>query len=220
MPQKYKINVNIRTGKEQEFFVFSIATISIFFLYLCAIPLMRACILKLGDSTLVSAAFFSTWGLATLVFLSFSDMPRPKFLAKIDSWREWNIFFAPTLVIVGCAITIKNQVDPQYFTWIDAESFSIYYALLYCAFVPVQEYIARGILLGALLHYIDGRWRVILSILVSSVVYSGLHLYLGLHVSLLVLIPGLCWSWMYYRSTSILLASLSHICCGLVFIYA
>ena len=216
----HQISVIIRPGKEREFFVFSVATLSIFFLYLCAIPVMRGFILKLGDSTLVSAAFFSVWSLATLVFLNFSDVPRPKFFAKINSWRDWHVFLAPTFVIVVCAISLKNQLDPQYFNLISAESYSIFYALLYCAFVPVQEYIARGILLGALLHYIEGRWRVMLSILISSVVYSGLHLYLGLHVSILVLIPGLCWSWMYYRSTSILLVSLSHICCGLAFIYA
>ncbi|MEL6188240.1 MAG: CPBP family intramembrane glutamic endopeptidase, partial [Myxococcota bacterium] len=67
--------------------------------------------------------------------------------------------------------------------------------------------------------YAQGSWGPALSCVVCAGLYASLHLYLGVSIALVVFIPGLLWSYLYYRSRSVLLVSASHLACGLFYLY-
>ena len=66
------------------------------------------------------------------------------------------------------------------------------------------------------MHFLQGSElkRASLSIVVSNLVFSAVHVHIGLAFALLAFIPGLFWGWLFLRTNSWLGASLSHLFLG------
>ncbi|MCY1379099.1 CPBP intramembrane metalloprotease [compost metagenome] len=86
---------------------------------------------------------------------------------------------------------------------------------LYVLLSPVQEFVARGLMQGALTRMLTGRWVPLQAILVSNAVFSISHQHLGLGYALAVFVPGLFWGWLYHRHGSLLGVCVSHAIIGL-----
>jgi membrane protease YdiL (CAAX protease family) len=87
--------------------------------------------------------------------------------------------------------------------------------LLYALLSPVQEFVARGLMQGALSKMLTGTFVPLKSVLVANAVFSISHQHLGLAYSLAVFVPGLFWGWLYHRQGSLLGVSISHVIIGL-----
>jgi hypothetical protein len=88
---------------------------------------------------------------------------------------------------------------------------------LYMSFAPVQEFIVRGTLQSAFERFLIIRHRVIIAILLSNMLFAVFHSHYTPVMSLIVLIPGVIWGWMYSRTKTIVGVSLSHAIVGYYF---
>lgn len=84
--------------------------------------------------------------------------------------------------------------------------FLIYWLIV----TPLQELIARGGLQGPLEIFIPGKYRVFKAILISNLMFSTAHLFMGIPISLMVFVAGLYFGWLYSRHHTLIGVILAH----------
>jgi len=94
--------------------------------------------------------------------------------------------------------------------------------LLYLIHTPVQELVARAGLQGTLQNFIPTppghiNWK---AIVVSNLLYSSAHSYIGFWFCVATFVPGLFWGWMFAKQRSLVGVTVSHIAVGLWAIFA
>jgi CRP-like cAMP-binding protein len=87
-------------------------------------------------------------------------------------------------------------------------------ALMYGAFSPVQEIIARGALQSSFQEFLEGRWRTFWAIVLSNAMFAAFHIHVSTFLALLAMSAGFFWGWLFYRQRSLIGVSISHILVG------
>jgi len=85
---------------------------------------------------------------------------------------------------------------------------------IYVALVPVQEFLARGILQGSLQEFLTGPHVVWKAILISNLLFSTLHVHVSPSFALGTFVPGIFWGWLYSRHRTLIGVIVSHILIG------
>jgi len=86
---------------------------------------------------------------------------------------------------------------------------------LYLLFVPLQEFIVRGVLQGSFQEFMQGRYKIFWSIVLSNLLFSITHLHISLLTTFIVFIPGLFWGWLYSRHRTLVGVIASHLIIGI-----
>jgi PAS domain S-box-containing protein len=86
--------------------------------------------------------------------------------------------------------------------------------LLYIALTPLQEFLARGTLQAPLEQAFTGRYRALRAIVIANLLFSVFHEHLGIAFSIMVLLPGLFWGWLFSRQKTLVGVSISHAIIG------
>ena len=86
----------------------------------------------------------------------------------------------------------------------------ILYALFYIAFVPLQSFLANGVVQSLILDCATMKHKVFVSCATSTVFFASLHLQFDYIYVFIMFVPGACWSYMYARQRSLLGVSISH----------
>lgn len=86
--------------------------------------------------------------------------------------------------------------------------------LFYLLFVPVQELLVRGSLQSSFQIMLVGRHKILLSILLSNLLFTVMHSHISLAFGLVAFIPGLFWGWLYSRHHNLIGVTLSHLILG------
>ena len=63
--------------------------------------------------------------------------------------------------------------------------------------------------------FLTGKYRVLVSILLSNLLFSATHLHVSVKLALLVFPVGVFWGWLYNRHTTVIGIIVSHIIVGL-----
>jgi len=103
------------------------------------------------------------------------------------------------------------------FEKIGSPKFAIIYAgavIVYALFSILQEFISRGILQSSLMGFLHGKYKNTLSIIVTSGVFSAMHVHISAVLALVVFIPSVFWGWLYARQKTLLGPIISHIMVG------
>ncbi|GAE25168.1 CAAX amino terminal protease family protein [Halalkalibacter wakoensis JCM 9140] len=88
--------------------------------------------------------------------------------------------------------------------------------IIYILFSIVQEFIARAGLQSALYKFLPNTKRkVLISIVVSNLLFAMAHSHINIWFALTAFIPGLFWGWMFARQRSIVGVSISHMMIGI-----
>jgi CRP-like cAMP-binding protein len=87
--------------------------------------------------------------------------------------------------------------------------------LAYSVFAPVQEFIARGCFQTSFQNFLMGKYRILIAIVISNLMFSMTHLHISIRFALIAFIPGLFWGWQYARHKNLIGISISHIIIGL-----
>ncbi len=87
--------------------------------------------------------------------------------------------------------------------------------LLYAVGVPLQEFLNRGGLQGALQRFLTGKNKNLLAVLISTLQFSVMHLPISPKLALGVVPLGLFWGWMFLRQRSLFGVTISHIIIGI-----
>ena len=88
-----------------------------------------------------------------------------------------------------------------------------YFAITYVTYqlvAPLQEFIGRGVVQGTLVNILDVRHKGLIAILVTTFLFSALHMTHSLNLSIASFITGLIPGWMYNRHQTIIGVSLAH----------
>jgi membrane protease YdiL (CAAX protease family) len=86
--------------------------------------------------------------------------------------------------------------------------------LAYALFTPIQAFMMHGATQAPLLEFLPTPNRKPLSVLVSSLLFSAVHVEFNIVFALFVFIPGLCWALMFLRQRSLIGVSVSHAIIG------
>jgi CRP-like cAMP-binding protein len=87
--------------------------------------------------------------------------------------------------------------------------------LAYSVFAPVQEFIARGCFQTSFQNFLVGKHRILVSVVISNLMFSMTHLHISTRFALLAFPPGLFWGWQYARHENLTGISISHVIIGL-----
>lgn len=85
---------------------------------------------------------------------------------------------------------------------------------LYLLSTPLQEFIVRGVLQTSLQRTISGRNRITMAIVISNLIFAGMHEPLFWLFPIAVFLPGLMWGWLFARHRTLIGVSLSHLILG------
>lgn len=94
------------------------------------------------------------------------------------------------------------------------------YVTLYSLFSPVQEFVVRGGIQGALQQFLSAgsespttahRW---MANLIANCAFAAVHTHVSISFALMAFAPGVLWGWLYSRQPTILGIAISHILIG------
>ena len=93
--------------------------------------------------------------------------------------------------------------------------FQLIITIVYILFTFVQEFIARGAILGSLLYFLEGRGAYTKAVLLSTLSFTSHHLHLpSFTFAIVVFLPGLFWGIMFIRQRSLVGVTVSHALIG------
>ena len=100
-------------------------------------------------------------------------------------------------------------------------TFYVINILVYSLFVPVQEVITRCGLQSLVREFLYGsdRYRTIVAILVSNLIFAAAHAHLNIGFAMSTFIGGLFWGWLFHRQRSIVGVTISHIMIGVTALF-
>jgi CRP-like cAMP-binding protein len=83
--------------------------------------------------------------------------------------------------------------------------------LLYVLLIaPFQELLARSGLQVPLEHLLTGRYRVLVAILASTLVFMTAHAFISPFIASLVFLPGVYFGWLFYKYKNIIAPTIAH----------
>lgn len=197
------------------------------FVYTSALGVLREFSASGASSTLTTSALLALTALGAAWIMKASGFPATTFGLTLARWQHvlaqsivWSLVFCAAMTL-GKALLL--QWSPAHASlalfqpWVSPAGLSatlLAYGL-YTLLSPLQEFVARGLLQGALTHMLTGRLVPLKAVLVANAVFSISHQHLGLGYALAVFVPGLFWGWLYHRQGSLLGVSVSHVIIGL-----
>ncbi len=84
------------------------------------------------------------------------------------------------------------------------------FSLVYLIFIPIQEFLVRGIFQGCLRNFFIGRYKILLAIVGSNLIFASEHVVKSLIFAAGVFILGLYWGYLYQKQNSLVGVSVSH----------
>lgn len=152
-----------------------------------------------------------------VAYLWWLKKPLSEFGVTLKNWKQsllesgvvtGVLLFFGALALFGFSmkegVSLTSYINSD---WLKLET------LLYIPHSIIQEFIFRGVVLTILLHIFRDH-SVWLPLLISSLLFSFMHIHLGVVAILLTLLMGYLFSWMYLRHKNILGISLAHIILG------
>jgi membrane protease YdiL (CAAX protease family) len=90
---------------------------------------------------------------------------------------------------------------------------------VYIALIPVQEFVARGVLQGSLQEFLTGRHGTLKAILLSNLLFATFHLFVSPYFAMATFLLGIFWGWLYSRQRSLIGVIASHTLIGVWALY-
>lgn len=168
------------------------------------------------------------FGIAAYIRASKSEFPFSVYGLNLNNWKKnirealvWTGIFIIVLVFFKWILTLyvpfyqgKPIIDTtrvQSYSWTTLFVIYIAYSLL----VPVQEFIARGVIQTSLEKLLQSDKGKFMPIFLSNLIFSGLHIHMNFKFAIMTLIPGIMWGVLFARQKSLLGVSISHVIIGL-----
>lgn len=192
-----------------------------------SIPSLREFFHETSNTSYVTIPLLSI--LVATMFISnhWFQFPYSTFGLTLQNWKRAvleGIFF--TIPLMGLLVGLKwfliqNQGVPlfnPYFLFPNPELQTvktwIVFQLFYVLFIPLQELTARGGVQSVLEKFLAGKYKVPLSIGMSSLVFSTFHLFLSGPVGVAAFLAGLYFGWLFSRTHNLLSPVIAHLLIG------
>ena len=212
------------------FFVFIICVSDVYVLLINFIQELK--------KTITNTSYFS-WPVTfiTILFVGYLiirfKLPVENFGLNVRNWKKnllESVIYS-TLIIVAYTLfkwifintvlkgTSSLLFDPKStFVPVSAYNTNTYfsYLIIYILFVPIQEFLVRGVLQSSLYYFLGGpkEKRMWMSIIVSNFLFSIAHLHSSFFYAFLAFLPGIFWGWLFAHQKSLLGVIVSHLLIG------
>jgi len=187
---------------------------------------------RTGVTTIVTVGVLVVYAATLLVMIRRSGYPPETYGLTLRRWPKalaealaWTAAFALVLTLLKrVAVGLSPELARESF-WRLAflrEDLRLILpdALLYGAFAPVQEIVARGALQGSLMVLLSGRFVTTRAILISTLAFTATHLHLSVGFAVVAAVPSVFWGVLFARQRSLLGVSVSHVLLGWFAVYA
>lgn len=200
------------------------------FLYIYALRIITLLKVQVISSTVISIPVLSLFGLSMLVLMKKSGYPWSTYGFTTKRWAKDLLFSllwtAPLLAFTAFLKWAFIELYPGYSHLsvislsgalnhkANAPFLSLVLIGAYLVFVPVQEIIYRGALQTTLEKLLLTKRNILVSILISNLPFSLIHLHLSFILTIVVYFYGLFWGWMYAKQKSLVGCTVSHLLTG------
>ena len=152
-----------------------------------------------------------------LAYLLWLKQPLSEFGVTLNNWKQAvieSVSISLILLILGILALLligksqgKSPADFIRLDWLKIGT------LAYIPHSIIQEFVFRGIVLSTMvrIYRAHSLW---MPLLLSNLVFSFMHMHLGLHAVVLTFMFGYLLSWMYLRHKTIVGISLAHLLLG------
>ena len=197
-------------------------------LYMFALGATSALSDHLPDTTIVTIPILLAFAFGLYVNIKTSIYPASAYGFTTKNWRravkEALIFSIPIAVLIVLVKYTLTKTMPELY---GAPIFDFYrsngtglgetimFAVFYASFTPVQEMISRSGMQSSFQMFLSGKYKTVLSIFMSTLLFSSTHLHVSVSLALMVFPLGLFWGWLYHRNPTLIGVSLSHVMLGL-----
>ena len=201
--------------------------IMMMFVYTSALGVLREFSATGSSSTVTTSALLVLMAIGAAWIMKASGFPPDTFGFTLKRWQwvladrvAWSAGFCAVMTLAKVALVQWSPAHASlevFKPWVSPAGMGATLMAygLYTVLSPVQEFVARGLMQGALTRMLTGRHVALKAILVANAVFSVSHQHLGLGYALAVFVPGVFWGWLYYRQGSLLGVSVSHVMIGL-----
>lgn len=192
------------------------------------------------EAQVISAFFIAIIAVACILIVKYSEYPLEFYGLSLKKWWKNSIeailFTIPILLLMLAIkwILIKtiamfstlslfqygNQSHVflhETFAQITGSHHKSHFNLLilvYIALVPIQEFVARGCLQGALRNFFLAKNRAFLAIITSNLIFALFHGLKTFTFAFAAFLLGIFWGWIYERQKTIIGPSISHALVG------
>jgi CRP-like cAMP-binding protein len=192
--------------------------------YAVAMKILATTALSLTTATVITGPLMLGMAVFAIAFARQSGLPRESFgLNMGQGWKSvgeailWTLPVLPLLVL-GKWWLIRGHDDAVLFSGLE-RSFELRLVLghmIYACLVPLQEFLARGVIQGPLFEFFEGtpRRRWFWAIVVSNTLFAVTHLHLTLTYGAAAFVGGILWGLLYARQRSLLGPIVSHVIVG------
>jgi CRP-like cAMP-binding protein len=197
-------------------------------LYMFALGATKALSQYLPDTTMVTVPILLAFAFGLAINIKTSAFPASAYGFTTKNWKpalkEAFLFSLPVAALIVLSKYILTLTMPQLE---GAPVFDLYkskgldmgtillMALFYCCFAPIQEMIARSGMQSSFQMFLTGKYKTVVAIFLSTLLFSSTHLHVSLSLALLVFPLGLFWGWLYARNPTLIGVSASHVMLGL-----
>jgi membrane protease YdiL (CAAX protease family) len=185
-----------------------------------------------ADTLYVSLPLIVFFAIGMFLAVKQSGYPLSMYGLTTKNWQkslfEGVILTLPLLLLIVIIkwLFIRYHPDMQedrFFDWSRGFNLDRTQLLLiigaYAVFSAVQEIIVRGGIQSSFQHFLVGKHKRLIAILMANLMYSLSHLHLSVLITLFVFLPGLFWGWLYSRQGTVLGVCISHIAAGVFLFY-
>ncbi|RKZ93651.1 MAG: hypothetical protein DRR19_00400 [Candidatus Parabeggiatoa sp. nov. 1] len=189
---------------------------------------------ELSITTILSFPILLLFTLTIVMLIRKSGYPLRAYGLTTKNWRLAlkESFLATLLVALGTIllkwylVTMTNvMANEPIFDLAASQNLSPIMLAIACIFyaslTPVQEFLVRGGVQGALQMFLTGSstYRTWIAIFIANLMFSALHVYISIIIAIFVFPVGLLWGWLYSRHGTIIGISISHLILGLFAFY-
>lgn len=200
-----------------------ITVIVVLSLYLFCFSFVETQLKHLATSSIISIPMILIFSLIVFFGMKKTGYPMRTFGLTLKNW--------PTSVLESLVVTVGMILILFVVKWImihipghspsafwSGEFFTpklpvqtdLIVLIAYLAFVPLQEFIARGALQSSFQEFLVGPYRNIWALVLSNLLFGTTHLHLSLGFGIMVIIPGFVWGWLYFRERTLIGPIISH----------
>ncbi|MCH9770311.1 MAG: cyclic nucleotide-binding domain-containing protein [Gammaproteobacteria bacterium] len=213
-------------------FLVAVIILSTFYVYLLdALSFLKGVV---KESAYLSIPFLGLYLIFLFSTIKLLKLPRKKLGFNLDNWQrslyEGVVYSIPILIFIVIVKWVAIKFTPYFsghalfepFSGVSLEggaehSWSTWgrSVLLYVLFVvPLQEVITRISLQAPMQYMLTGRYRNVLAIFASNLIFAAAHTYASSWLVLLVFFPGLYFGWLFLRQRNLIGCMVAHILLG------
>ena len=196
-------------------------------LYMFALGATKSLSQYLPDTTMVTVPILMAFAVGLIINIRTSIFPASAYGFTTHNWKpalkEAVLFSLPVMVLT---VIMKFTMTKTMPAMEGAAVFDLYRSagatteviifsiIAYAIFAPVQEMISRSGMQSSFQMFLDGKHKTLLSIFLSTLLFSSTHLHVSFVLALLVFPLGLFWGWLYSRHSTLIGVATSHVLIG------